>query len=214
MEDVLRTIEVVVLTLTFLGFFIFGVLQYCSLNNQKNLMEIQTDLMKNQTFLFERSSPPYEPWIKIVPDERYLDISAEDITNGLGVINNWNPNYLGEGIGLTIYNFGQMDSQRISCAIENDDPNFHIFMSYKKNLTNVIENIPAGVSDKFTLRIFEENCLNDPFKCDMPWNVSLGNHTLMLDCRCDGCFEQNSFNKIINYCVYYKNQSEECPQYN
>ena len=112
-------------------------------------------------------------------------------------------------VDLTIYNFGKMDSQHISCKPIEDDESYFAYVTFNKS-TNNFQNVPAGTSIRPKLHIRENGkCqLQSPEGCDHPEEINLGYHKVKLDCRCKGCLTQQNFTETIEFCIYNKSEKE------
>lgn len=175
----------------------------------------QLNVFEKQTKILEESSPPYEPWIQIIPDYKDLIIISRDFVNKQDL--NQEPEYAWARIGMTIYNFGKMDSQHIYCDLKIISNPLEGYLKYydketKKFSTNNIENIPASNSIEVSLHIRSKDCQKDAIeKCDEKL-IPTGEQEIILNCECDGCKKQKYFNETIKFCIWNENKEIECPE--
>lgn len=180
------------------------------------VFSLQLYIFNKQTQILERSSPPYEPWLEIIPDYEDLTIHAEEIiwVNNLKV----RPEYAWAEIDLTFYNFGKMDSQRIHCDPGKGENPIVTYMTYynkeeeKFEDINYIENIPGQNSVKVVLHVRSLDCqIEEKENCKAEL-IPLGKQDIILSCTCEGCKEYKSFNEAIPICIYYEDKTAECPE--
>lgn len=175
-------------------------------NVANNIQEMQANISKVQTEILERSSPPYEAYIEIVPDIEDLEIPAWELTD-LNFLNNRNP-YHGAIIDLTTYNFGKMGVEKVYCRIGKPKG----FMIHQTPSSIKIDPESFNLT---TLKLFSEEC-NEAFYnnnteiCKRPNLISSGYYNITLSCDCVGCKTQRNFNTTINFCVYSQNKDQDC----
>ncbi|MEK6882416.1 MAG: hypothetical protein AABY22_22540 [Nanoarchaeota archaeon] len=151
---------------------------------QIGIFEKQTELFDRQTEILNNSSPPYEPWIKIIPDKDDLIVFASDFVS----------DFFMARIDFTIYNHGSTDSQRIECNA--DLTNENLFAYFKKTKEDDFKNIPAGTSIKTELYIKNQECQKDSLRlCYDEDLIPLGNQNITLNCKCSGCNKQKEFSE-------------------
>lgn len=169
-------------------------------------------LLSNQTKILERTSPPYEPYIKIVPDVEDYSLWSWDLVDNISYQLNIPIDYSWGKIDLTIYNFGKTDSQKIYCNPLEKNESLFAVLRYNKTANNIM-NVPAGSSIRARLHIKHKDCHNAPedpdYACMKRELVPIGKQKIILECDCLGCFEQRKFNETIDFCIY-KDKESEC----
>ncbi|MFH2033060.1 MAG: hypothetical protein ABIJ40_20905 [Bacteroidota bacterium] len=173
---------------------------------QINISQKLINISLTQTEILRVSNPPYEPFIEIVADFEDLDIPAWKL------VDKRSPGYPADqrwgNVDLTIYNFGKMDSQYIYCYPYTTKGEFFAYLDEDN-----FRNIPSGTSNRTRLHIAYQDCVHDNNECENEDLVPTGNHNLTLQCECRGCKTQREFYPVINFCVYNRNKTNECPEY-
>ena len=170
---------------------------------QLSIIDKQNLILANQTGILERSSPPYEPWIQIIPDSEDQIIYAEELTDTRNIENNWAVNKRWAQISFTIYNFGKTDSQHIHCFEQFSNDSLGGYITPNNNF----QNIPSGTSNRSILHIRYSDCYAENIKDCRPELVPTGKQKVTLICECYGCKTQRYFNSTIDFCIYYQNST-------
>ncbi len=173
---------------------------------QNSILNQQTEILKQQTEILNKTTAPRQAFLEIIPDKDDWAIPVWEIINSkdldLEADKRW------ARIDLTILNFGQMDSNHLNCFQKNYSDPIFTYITPNSNF----QNIPAGSSERATLHVLYRACYNtNEQMCDKPELVPLGNHTIELECECNGCKEQRRFKTPISFCIYYTNMTSECP---
>jgi len=176
---------------------------------QLEISSIQTSILKDQTNIMESSNPPYYPYIQIIPDYKDLNIPAWELVD----TQNFNEGRSEESkwakIGMTFYNFGEMDSQHIFCFQEwFINGTIGVYITPDSN----IDNLPAGTSLRALLHVRSVDCQPQSKEFCKKELIPTGRQQTNLSCECYGCkYPQRYFKVPIDFCIYNENKTGECP---
>lgn len=180
-------------------------------NKANTIAEAQANISRIQTEIIQRANPSFEPYIEIVPDFDDLEVFAPYIADKR-YLEEENPKRRWARIGLTIYNFGKMDSQNIYCDGKSGNKHLYGYITTDiSNSTDNIKNLPAGTSTRGNLHIKYWYCQPDNTEDCRSELVPKGLQNITFECSCRGCKTQHKFEVPIQYCIYYKNKILECP---